>query len=576
MRGVCTEAHSDASADNSRGERLPGSRGYSRYVNNDKKASKVVVVGLDGATYRVLDPIMRAGAMPALSALCEEGTRTTLRSTIPTYTPPAWVSMVTGVNPGRHGIFGFLATTAQEETQIAHSGLIDAPPLWSYLNEMGVRAGVLNVPMYFPPTPVDGFMIGGGLAAGWSDISAPNFAADSKHTELVSQIAGGSYPLDTVVSYENDWDSLEVIDRITRVQSLRTKVLSSLLEKEDVDVVFAVFEGPDRLQHLHYQYLVEFSDWYDHPDAKEARDKATEFFAEVDKSIDALAQWAGSEGHVLIVSDHGFGPWEKTLNVNLLLQEWGYLKLPQVSKMTRTGFVAGTGQRIARRVIPRRWLHSMKARITRNVDWSQTRAFASHVAEQGIHVNVRGDLPLGSVDPGEASKIADEIVERLQELTDPDDGRPVVDTVVRREDAIAGPHTSRAPHLFPFCRDQHYELSDTIAATSAFTDHRDRPWGYHHKDGILVGAGPGLKTGEDAAGLDIVDVVPLLFHLAGLPVPEGLDGSVPSDILAGEAAERAVTTTGVEVEHERSEENPYSKEEEAAIEETLRGLGYVE
>ncbi len=96
------------------------------------------------------------------------------------------------------------------------------------------------------------------------------------------------------------------------MQSLRTKVLDALLDEEEVDVVFAVFEGPDRLQHLHYQYLVEFSEWYTGPKADEARVKATEFFAEVDKSVDALVQWAGAEGHALVVSDHGFGPWEKT------------------------------------------------------------------------------------------------------------------------------------------------------------------------------------------------------------------------------------------------------------------------
>ena len=520
--------------------------------------------------------MIQAGAMPALAKLCERGTRTTLRSTIPTYTPPAWVSMATGVNPGKHGIFGFLASTPQEPTQIAHSGLIAAPPMWSYLNELGARAGVINVPMYYPPNPVEGFMIGGGLAAGWSETTLPNFAANPEHGRLVSDIADGPYPLDTVVSYENDWQSSEVIDRITSVQHLRHRVLMSLLDKEDVDVVFAVFEGPDRLQHLHYQYLVEFSDWYDAPEASEARAKATDFFAEVDETIASMVSWAGDDGHILIVSDHGFGPWQKTLNVNLLLEEWGFLHLPQIGKVAGKKIVAGAGQRLARKIVPRRWLHSLKAKVGRNIMWDETRAFASHVAEQGIHINVRGELPKGSVDPEDVSGIIDELVERLADLKDPDDGAPVVDTVVRREDAIFGPHAQRAPHLFPFCRDQYYELSDTIAAASAFTDHRDRPWGYHHKDGILIAAGPGISSADYKPGLDIVDILPLAFHLAGLGVPESLDGRVASDILAGEAAGREITPARISVEHERSETNPYSPEEEAAIEESLRGLGYVE
>lgn len=519
---------------------------------------------------------MDAGAMPALKRLCERGTKTILRSTVPTYTPPAWVSMATGVNPGKHGIYGFLATTPQEETKIAHSGYISSPPMWSYLNKMGLKAGALNIPMYYPPTPVDGFMIGGGLAAGWTELSQPNFASEPELNDFVNGLAGGSYPLDTVVSYDNDWRSDEVIDRITRVQKLRHNVLNALLEKRDVDAVFAVFEGPDRLQHLHYQYLVEFSDWYDAPEAARARDKATEFFSEADAAIQSMVDWAGSDGHVLVVSDHGFGPWQKTLNMNLLLEQWGFLKLPQMSKVTQSRVIAGAGQRLARKILPRRWLHAMKARVGRNIDWEQTKAFASHVAEQGIHVNVRGEMPEGHIDPEDASSVIDELVERLTDLRDPDDGEPVVDEIVRREDVIHGPHATRAPHLFPFCRDQYYELSDTVAASSPFTDHRDRPWGYHHKDGVLVAAGPGVAQGEFAEGLDIVDIVPLAFHLAGLPVPEGLDGRVRPGMLAGDAATREVATAGMKVEHETSEENPYSAEEEAAIEESLRGLGYVE
>src|SRR5918992_5039514 len=94
---------------------------------------RIAVIGLDGATFRVLDPLMKAGAMPALASLRARGLEATLRSTVPTYTPPAWVSMVTGVNPGRHGIFGFLAGTPQDPARIAHSGLIDAAPMWRYV-----------------------------------------------------------------------------------------------------------------------------------------------------------------------------------------------------------------------------------------------------------------------------------------------------------------------------------------------------------------------------------------------------------------------------------------------------------
>ncbi|MGH2786859.1 MAG: alkaline phosphatase family protein [Actinomycetota bacterium] len=535
---------------------------------------KLALVGLDGATFRVLDPLLEQGVMPALHRLRQRGTGAILRSTVPTYTPPAWVSMATGVNPGRHGVFGFLAGTPQERVEIAHAGLIDEPPMWRFLGEKGLRTGVFNIPMFYPPEPVNGFMVAGGLAAGWTETSRPNFSTDHSVTELVGRIAGRRYPLDTVVSYESDWDRPEIVERIIDVQRLRRQVLGALLDHSEVDVVFAVFEGVDRLQHLQYQYIVDCSEWYARPEAASMRDHAIAYFAELDRAIDELATWAGPDGNLLIVSDHGFGPWEKTLNLNLLLASWGYTRLPAVSRFTRAKVLAGTGQRLARRVVPRPLLHRIKARVQAGIDWEQSRAFASHVAEQGIHINVRGELPRGVVDATDVPRLELELTERLLDLEDPADGGPVVDRIVGRREVVHGPHLTRSPHLFPFCRDQRYELSDTLAARGPLTDHRDRPWGYHHTNGILVAAGPTVRASTSQGTVDIVDVLPTAFHLLGLPVPAGLDGRVATELLRDEAA--AATTEPYRSTGERSESSPYSEEEEAQIEQSLRGLGYLE
>jgi predicted AlkP superfamily phosphohydrolase/phosphomutase len=305
------------------------------------------------------------------------------------------------------------------------------------------------------------------------------------------------------------------------------------------------------------------------------RDAALSYFAEVDRAIAELTAWAGTTGNVMVVSDHGFGPWEKTLNLNLLLESWGYLRLPAVSRLTRSGVVAGAGQQIARRVVPRKLLHALKAQVGRGISWPETKAFASHVAEQGIHVNATGDVPEGVLDERAAEVVEAEILERLAELVDPDDGLQVVDRTERRADVLWGDHARRAPRLFPFCRDQRYELSDTVAAGSPLTDHRDRPWGYHHIDGIFVAAGPDIATGAREE-LRIVDVLPTVFHVAGLPVPSGLDGRVASHVLGGKAASTTVQSRAMAVSREQGDEYPFSAEEESAIEDSLRGLGYIE
>lgn len=549
---------------------------YSGRVSDVRPSSgRVAVVGIDGGTFRALDPMIRAGAMPAFARVRQRGISTILRSTIPSYTPPAWVSIATGVNPGRHGVFGFLDSTPQEEPKVAHSGSIRAAGVWRYLEQQGIAAGVFNVPMTYPPVGVDGFMVSGGLAAGWTNTEMPNFASDIEVGRLVSEVAGGHYPLDTVVSYENDWRSPDVVTRIEQVQRLRRQALAALLERWDPGFVFAVFEGVDRLQHVHYQYLVEGSDWYDRPEAAEIRSRAMRYFGELDAAIGDIVSWAGADGHVALVSDHGAGPWEKTLNVNLLLRQWGYLRLPSVSRVTRSGLVAGVGQRIARRVLPRRLLLSAKARIARDIRWSESLAFASQVAEQGIHVNRRDVFPHGIVDEARARSLTDELIDRLQSLRDPADGGLAADRVIRREEVIQGPYAQRAPDLFPLLRDQRYELSDTLAADAIFTDHRDRPWGYHHLDGIFVASGPNFRRGTYDDGMDIVDVLPTVFAAAGYKVPTGLDGRSVSGVLTSERRPEEdpsfEQTTG-----DQTSSYPYTPEEESAVEEALRGLGYID
>lgn len=543
---------------------------------------KTAIIGLDGATSRLLDPLFAAGVMPALAALRDRGAHGTLTSTTPAYTPPAWVSMITGVNPGRHNVYGFLATTPQEPAKIAHAGTIASTPIWRFTEARDVSIGVYNVPMTYPPAPgVRGFLVSGGLAAGWTSPDVDGFASDAEVADVIREVTGGSYPIDTVVSYENDWTRPSAIDEVTAIQIKRRAVLGALLERRDVDMVFAVFEGTDRLQHLHYQYLVECSDWYARPQAPRMRERAWAYFAELDLAIADLVAWAGPEGDVLIVSDHGAGPWEKTLNVNLLLHEWGFLRLPAVSRITRAGVVAGPIQAAARRLLPRGLLLRAKNRINRGLDWDSTEAFASQVAEQGIHVNERGPaLPHGVLDAERTEEVTADITERLLGLVDPADGDPVVDRVIPRHEAAHGPFASRAPHLFPICRDQRYELSDTLAATSPLTDHRDRPWGYHHQDGVFIGAGPSFVPGPIPRSLQVVDVLPTAFRVAGLGVPEGLDGRVAEEIVsrAATGAERTVAP-GAEARGDGGEGAavyPFTEEDERQIEESLRGLGYLE
>jgi predicted AlkP superfamily phosphohydrolase/phosphomutase len=131
---------------------------------------RAVVIGLDGAAWHLVDPLIEAGTMPRLESLKARGAWGTLLSTVPTYTPPAWTSAVTGVNPGRHGIYGFYAGNAQSERQeLMHAGRIRAPTLWDMANSQGLRAGIYNLPLSYPPRPLEGWMVSGMMTPGYGE-----------------------------------------------------------------------------------------------------------------------------------------------------------------------------------------------------------------------------------------------------------------------------------------------------------------------------------------------------------------------------------------------------------------------
>ena len=138
-------------------------------------AGRVVVLGLDGFSPEVVRRLMAEGRLPNISRLAESGTLTELETTCPGVSPVAWTSFQTGVNPGRHGIFDFLApdrrryvpTLSSVETARTSRGktvvrsLRKSRPFWQELSACGLRSAVLRVPITYPPEPLDGYLLSG-------------------------------------------------------------------------------------------------------------------------------------------------------------------------------------------------------------------------------------------------------------------------------------------------------------------------------------------------------------------------------------------------------------------------------
>jgi predicted AlkP superfamily phosphohydrolase/phosphomutase len=534
--------------------------------------TRAVVIGLDGVAWHLLEPMMDKGVMPRLAALRARGAWGTAHSTVPTYTPPAWTSAATGVNPGRHGIYGFYGSNAQSDHQVLmHSGKIKSSTIWEMANAQGKRVGIYNLPLTYPPQPLDGWMVSGMMTPGFGEkqrgISHP--------PELEAKILGWSpdYVVDVSANWETDWRDSSLCDRVTASLEQRYRVLSGLLETDPVDIVFSVLEAPDRMQHVYYRYMDPAEPMYDSSEGRALRPAIERCFTHMDRIVGLLEDYAGEDGGVIVCSDHGFTGWEVSVHTNALLAEWGYLKLKPVARAMQTK-AARSLIPLARRVLPADTARKAKGKTFAAVDWSKTKAFASPIPQQGVFINLQGREAYGIVPPSDVKSLKDDLVARFKALRGPD-GKPVTDQVWLSEDVFEGDALDGAPDVMPVLRDHHFELDDELFHKEPFTDLSHLPRGVHHPNGIVIVASSGTKH-SDSIDASIKDVSPTLLYLAGLKVPEGLDGSVIQSAFTPEQLkDRPVSTTAPLSSGNRNEASPYSEEEEAMIEESLRGLGYL-
>jgi predicted AlkP superfamily phosphohydrolase/phosphomutase len=539
---------------------------------------RAAVIGLDGAAWHLLEPLLAHGAMPRLAALRNRGYAGTLTSTVPTYTPPAWTSAATGVNPGRHGVYGFVEGHAQSEHQeLMHSGKIKAPTIWEIANSQGATVGIYNLPLTYPPRPLDGWMVSGMMTPGYGEhlkgFASWNGPGGGDALEAMIQKWAPGYVVDVSANYEQDWRDASLCRTALASLEQRESVLRGLLETAPVDVVFSVLETPDRLQHVYYRYMDPADELYETPEAAQLRPEIARCFEAMDRIVGLLDDYAGSDGGVVVCSDHGFTAWQVSVHTNALLEQWGYLTLKSSGKALQTG-AARKLVPIAKRFLPRRLAREAKGRMFAGIDWTKTRAFASPIPQQGVFVNLQGRERHGIVPPSELDAIKDDLVARFTALTN-GNGERVTDRVYKSEDVFNGDALDGAPDVLPVLKDHRYELDDELFHREPFTDFSHLPRGVHHPNGIGVVAGPETRAGDDLAG-SVMDVTPTLLYLAGLGVPEGLDGGVLTQAFDPATLEKKPVETAAPLSSSaKDESSPYSAEEEAIIEESLRGLGYL-
>ena len=563
-----------------------------------EEGNKVLVIGIDAATWEVLDPWMSDGSLPNLAKLRQTGSWGSLLSTMPPLSAPAWVSFMTGKNPGKHGVFHFTsqqeeARSTESDSELVNSRSIKSSTLWDILGHHDRKVGIVNLPMTYPPRPVNGFMIAGFL-------TPPGARVFTYPPSLSDQLTDYQIDLDRFISrkpFESTANSARaksavepsvgLVQEFYDLMEQRARTALSLMASEPWDVFMCVFMGTDRMGH----YLWPYHRATDLDGSRESLDlhqAIHAYYVRLDEFIGQFVKQAGENTTVVVLSDHGMGAypskrvhWNHWLAQQKLVSAQGHNLINADSWLTRLGLSRDrVGQFIRGVPILGRSGLVRKMRRTKAppVDVEESSAYYRTLYGQvgAIYIN----LPEGSP---EYQALRHRLMERIQEITDPETGKPVVQQVRKGEDCFFGPWINHVPAIVTVLHPD-YEGTDRLSTySSPVTKIRQsiNP-GDHKMEGILIMAGPSIRPSAEALfDLSLMDVAPTILHLLDLPVPSDLDGRVISEaFVPGLMAARPVRQgepLGIwnGPEDHQYEDGGMSDEDESRLRERLAALGYL-
>jgi predicted AlkP superfamily phosphohydrolase/phosphomutase len=533
--------------------------------------SKTVLLGLDGATFTVMDALVEEGVMPFFGELRERGVSATLMSTVNPLTPPAWTTIMTGRGPGSHGIYDFIRAEERGksvffELNTSRDRLVET--IWEIASRQQKRVTTLNFVGMAPPRPIAGHSISGFVPhrhlkrAMW-----PTTLFDQLQTLPAFNRRELAMDLDLEKKSiqglpESDYDDWVALHR--RREKQWFEITQYLMTNEPSDLTALVFDGIDKLQHVFWRYLDPAPSKAERIAAeRRVRELCLGYFRDIDGYMRGLVDLAGPEARVFVVSDHGFGPTWETFYVNAWLAERGYLAWREEGDYDESG--ALTVDRLRSHV--------------GMLDWDRTVAFCLTPSSNGVTIR-RAEAGGPGVSAADYEPFRRKLADELLAWRDPATGEPVVTSVRTREEAYPGAVMDKAPDLLLTLRDAGF-----VSILNADRPLRPRAeiLGTHRPEGIFIAAGPGIQSGRREDPLDIMDVAPTVLYSMGLPVPSDFEGRVPTHIFEPSAVRERPVETGPPTvaptpfaDRQGSVASTLGADAEAEMVARLQALGYLE
>lgn len=508
------------------------------------------MVGLDGATWNLLSRFELDGTMPFLAKLHSRSTWGTLHSCIPAITAPAWTSMVTGMNPGGHGVFDFLSPGASIDNFLPNeSSKVRAVNMFEVAARYGRQSVIINLPLSWPPK-CDAPTLGHFMTP-TSELVFPRNLLDKPIFRRYR-----SFP-----RYSHSAHLTRYLEEVRSLEEVRFECGKALFVSP-WSIFFIVFNAPDWIQHKLYRQLVEGKNTAEVLLAKE-------IYADIDRYIEWFNSRLSDNDYLILVSDHGFRVNEMKFKTDAWLASNGYevrrvafgsvgfrldetkgekwqgkfSQTPEGLDLTRLAKMAGPS--VAGRVFKT----LMRRGVSITTDPKASVA-ASCGSTSAIYLNRRSRFKEGTLGETEADRIRSEIVTRLKHYEEHSLFR-----VLTRSEAYSGLYANLAPDISLVSG----KASVYGGGTTPFEQGLDN---YHDENGIVLASGPRLNPSRRDA--QIYDVFSSVLTALEIPVPEGSDGhSFIGEEVIGKKVEPSQIQTGL------------SEREEGVIYDRLKSLGYL-
>ncbi len=559
------------------------------------KNRKVAIIGLDGATWKVIQPLVDRGELPTFKTLMENGKWGNLRSTIPPVTAPAWSTMITGRNPGCHGLFDFTRHRADEyKISYTYGGLRKFPGIWEYLNQLDYRTGFVNVPMTFPPEKIDGYMISG---MDTPDTTSEFVFPGSLRTDIRENVGPLKLDIHHLGFMDTDPKRQMILDQLKDIEEDRFQLIRYLWKHYPVDVFMTVLNATDQVQHHFWHYMDSGHSRFDRKGHALFKDAIADVYKKMDTILARMLTLFGESTLVMLVSDHGFQATSPiAFRINKALAEGGFLQFKQSGSRLST-LVSEADHFLRKRLSPElktrinSLLPGVRSRmeslaLDALIDWKKTKAycFELSVTSPNIWINTVGQRPEGTVEASRYHRVREEVRDWLLSYRDPLTDVPVVSGIYTREDVYSGPELKDAPDLIPAwwegrgfspCSSLSKGRLSSRPVVENLTDPIEggREWsGTHDINGIVLLYGQGVEAGSlENAGIE--DIAPTVFAALN----ESCDGLFEGKSLIGtdhvQTNCSAFQTPAAACD---KTETLMSDEDQEKIESRLKSLGYID